>query len=140
MPVSISLLIVSGYVRYITPNDWIIAVDTIYPRLSIIFSLAFIATAMKSVNDILWLSVLDTYIQKTFPRTELGKMLGLSGVLVMKFLAFGPLLAGIIYTNWQGLPLLAITLIFNIVILVILGTKSLEPRVSVDELETEGSL
>ena len=140
MPISIYLLIVSQYVRYIAPIDWVVSVDSIYPGLSVIFSLAFIATAMKSVNDILWATILSSYIQKSMPRSDFGKMLSLTSVLVSMFIAFGPLPAGIIYTNWQGLPLLVITLLINIIILVMLSVKSLNPRVSVEKLEAEDLL
>ena len=137
MPISILLLIISNYIRYVAPNDWIIVIDSIYPGLSVIFSLAFIATAMKSINDILWLSVLGTYILKSLPRRDFGKMLSLTNVLAMMVVTLGPIIAGIIYTNWQGLPLLVITLILNIALLVVLATKSLEPQVSVEELEAD---
>lgn len=137
MPISIYLLIVSQYVRYVAPIEWVFALDSVFPGLSVIFSLAFIATAMKSVNDILWFSVLGTYIQKSLPRPDLGKMLSLTNVLVLMFVAFGPIPAGFIYTNWQGLPLLVITLLVNIVLLFVLAMKSLEPQVSVEDLENE---
>jgi hypothetical protein len=140
MPISIYLLIVSQYVRYIGPTEWIVALDSIYPGLSVILSLAFIATAMKSVNDILWATVLASYIQRFLPRSDFGKMLGLTNVFVSLFITLGPIPAGIIYTNWLGLPLLLITLMFNISILVLLAVKSLEPKVSLEELEAEGNL
>ncbi|MGY5874405.1 MAG: MFS transporter [Candidatus Thorarchaeota archaeon] len=138
MPISIYLLIVSQNVRYIAPIDWILALDSIYPGLSVICSLAFIATAMKAVNDILWATILASYIQRSLPRSDFGKMLSLSSVLVSVFVALGPIPAGIIYTNWQGLPLLVIIMIINFVILIILAVKSLEPQMSVEDLEAEG--
>ncbi|MGY5854310.1 MAG: MFS transporter [Candidatus Thorarchaeota archaeon] len=140
MPISIYLLILSQYIRYIAPITWVDSLNSIYPGLSVMLSLAFIATAIKSVNDILWATILASYIQRSMPRSDFGKMLSLSSVLVSVFVAFGPIPAGIIYTNWQGLPLLVIIMIINIVILVILAVKSLEPRMSVEELEAEGLL
>ncbi len=136
MPVSIFLLILSQNIRYIAPTTWVNSLNSIYPGLSVVFSLAFIATAIKSVNDILWAMILSSYIQRSMPRSDFGKMLALSSVLVSIFVALGPIPAGIIYTNWQGLPLLVIILILNAVLLCILATKSLDPRMSIEELHS----
>jgi hypothetical protein len=53
----------------------------------------------------------------------------------MAFLTVGPIPAGIIYTTFQGVPLLMTTLILNILILIVLAVKSIEPRIGVAELE-----
>ncbi len=135
MPIAVALLVIAQYVPYISPAGWNEAVDSVYPGLSVIFSLAFIGTAMKSINDVLWFSVLGTYILKSLPRQDLGKMLSLTMVLVMIFVTLGPLPAGLIYDAFQGLPLLYSVIVINIVILIILITKSIEPRIDVIELE-----
>ncbi|MHA2425042.1 MAG: MFS transporter, partial [Candidatus Thorarchaeota archaeon] len=135
MPVSISLLIVARFVPNYTPDSWLLAIDQVYPGLSVIFTLAFLATAMKSINDTLWWSVLGTYIQKSLPRQDLGKLFSLTAVIILAVVSLGPIPAGIIYTNWQGLPLLFITLIINIFIFILLLVRSFEPRISVEELE-----
>jgi MFS family permease len=140
MPLAISMLIVAQYVPYIAPPDWINALDTLYPGLSVVLSLAFIATAIKSINDVLWMLVINTYIQKSLPRKDLGKMLSLTTVFVLSFVALGPIPAGIIYELFQGLPLLYMALGLNIVILIVLLTKSIEPKVSVEELEAPPDL
>ncbi|MFW9793671.1 MAG: MFS transporter [Candidatus Thorarchaeota archaeon] len=140
MPISVLLLIASQHIRYIAPSNWISAADAIYPGFSVIFSLAFIATAMKSVNDVLWYSILNTYILKSIPKSDFGKMFTYTRILPMVFLAIGPFIAGIIYTNWQGFPLLVITVLLNVILLVVLAVNRLEPRVSIEELETELSL
>jgi hypothetical protein len=137
MPVSISLLIVARFVPNYTPDSWLLAIDQVYPGLSVIFTLAFLATAMKSINDTLWWSVLGTYIQKSLPRQDLGKLFSLTAVIILAVVSLGPIPAGIIYTNWQGLPLLFITLIINIFIFILLLVRSFEPRISVEELEKE---
>ncbi len=137
MPVAIFLLLLAQEIPYIAPPEWLTAADAAAPGLSIIFSLAFIATAIKQINDILWYTVLGTYILKSLPRPDLGKMLSLTMVIVMAFLTIGPIPAGFIYTHWQGVPLLMTTLFLNIVILILLMAKSIEPRVSVEELENE---
>ncbi|MFW9920494.1 MAG: MFS transporter [Candidatus Thorarchaeota archaeon] len=135
MPIAIALLIIAQYIPYISPAGWNEAVDAVYPGLSVIFSLAFIGTAMKSINDVLWFSVLGTYILKSLPRQDLGKMLSLTMVIVMIFVTLGPIPAGIIYDLFQGLPLLYSVIAINLVILIILITKSIEPRIDVIELE-----
>ncbi|MBD3406255.1 MAG: MFS transporter [Candidatus Lokiarchaeota archaeon] len=137
MPFAVFLLVIAQTVPYIAPIEWLQAADQIYPGFRVIFSLAFLATAIKRTNDILWFSVLGTYILKSLPRPDLGKMLSLTQVIVLAFISFGPIPAGYIYTLWEGLPLLYVVIILNIFILGILITKSIEPRVSVEELERE---
>jgi MFS family permease len=135
MPIAIALLILAQYIPYISPAGWNEAVDSVFPGLSVIFSLAFIGTAMKAINDVLWFSVLSTYILKSLPRQDLGKMLSLTMVMVMIFVTIGPIPAGLIYDAFQGLPLLYTVIGLNILILILLITKSIEPRVDVLELE-----
>jgi len=137
MPIAIGLLIVAQHVPYIAPVSWLAVADSIYPGLSVLFSLAFIATAIKSINDVLWMSVINTYIQKSLPRQDLGKMLSLTAVFVLSIVTFGQIPAGVIYELFQGIPLLIMALGLNFVILYILAAKSIEPRVSVEELEEE---
>ena len=135
MPLAVSLLIMAQWVTYIAPLEWRESLDSVYPGLSVIFSLAFIATAMKSINDVLWLSVINTYIQKSLPRRDLGKMLALTTFFILLLATIGPTPAGLIYELYEGLPLLLIALALNIVILTILVTKDIEPRLSEVELE-----
>ena len=139
MPLAVGLLILAQQIPYIAPVEWVNSVDSVYPGLSVIFSLAFIATALKAINDTLWFAILGTYILKSLPRPDLGKMLSLTMVVVMFFISFGPIPAGIIYELWQGLPLLYIVVILNVFILIVLITKSIEPRVDVEELERESN-
>lgn len=137
MPLSISLLIVARFIPYFTPIEWVNILNGMVPGLGVVLTLAFLATAMKSINDTLWYSVLNTYIQKSLPRQDLGKLFSLTNVLVLAFVALGPIPAGWIYSIWQGLPLLLITLFINIVILIVLLVRSIEPRIGVEELEEE---
>lgn len=137
MPVAIGLLIVAQNVPYIVPASWLAVADSIYPGLSVLFSLAFIATAIKSINDVLWMSVINTYIQKSLPRQDLGKMLSLTAVFVLSIVTVGQIPAGVIYELFRGIPLLSMALGLNFVILYILATRSIEPKVSVEELEEE---
>jgi MFS family permease len=137
MPIAMSLLLVAQNVKYIAPESWVMALDSIYPGLGVIVSLAFIATAMKTTNDNLWGTTMGAYIQKSLPRADLGKMLGLSTLLILIVGTFAPIFSGFIYTYYEGVPLIFGALILNIVILGILATKSIEPRVNIEELESE---
>jgi MFS family permease len=135
MPLAIFLLIVAQNVQYIAPQSWVDALNGFFPGLGVLFSLAFIGTAIKSINDVLWMSVINTYIQKSLPRQELGKMLGLTTFFVLLTGTFAPILSGYIYEFYQGVPLLFMALALNIVILIILGTRSIEPNIEVEEIE-----
>ncbi len=137
MPLALSLLLIAQYVKYIAPEEWAVALDAIYPGLGVILSLAFIATAMKTTNDNLWWTTMSAYIQKSLPRADLGKMLGFSTLLVLIIGTVAPIFSGFIYTYYQGVPLIVGAIILNFVILAILITKNIEPRVDIDKLEEE---
>ncbi|MFW9953053.1 MAG: MFS transporter [Candidatus Thorarchaeota archaeon] len=137
MPLALSLLLVAQYVKFIAPEEWIFALDSFYPGLGVILSLAFIATAMKTTNDNLWGTTINAYIQKSLPRADLGKTLGFSTLLVLVIGTVAPIFSGLIYTYYQGVPLILGAIVLNFIILVILATKNIEPRVSVEELEVE---
>ncbi|MDH4212657.1 MAG: MFS transporter [Candidatus Thorarchaeota archaeon] len=137
MPLALGLLIIAQYVKYVAPVEWVATLDSIYPGLGVILSLAFIATAMKSTNDNLWATTMGAYIQKSLPRADLGKMLGLSTLLVLLVGTIAPIFSGFIYTYYEGIPLILGAIILNFVILGILATKSIEPRVNIEELEAE---
>ena len=137
MPIALSLLIIAQYIPYIAPESWITFLDSAYPGLGVILSLAFIATAIKTTNDTLWGSVLDSYIQKSLPKADIGKMLGLSALMVLLVGIISPIFSGFIYSLYEGVPLIIGAIILNIVILIILITKSIEPRVDVIELEKD---
>ena len=137
MPLALGLLIIAQYVKYVAPVEWVATLDSIYPGLGVILSLAFIATAMKSTNDNLWATTMSAYIQKSLPRADLGKMLGLSTLLVLLVGTIAPIFSGFIYTYYEGIPLILGAIILNFIILGILATKSIEPRVNIEELEAE---
>jgi hypothetical protein len=137
MPISLTLLLVAQYIPFIAPQSWVDFLDGVYPGLGVILSLAFIATAIKTTNDSLWRTVLDSYIQKSLPKADIGKILGLSTLMVLLVGIISPIFSGFIYSIYEGVPLIVGAIILNIVILFILVTKSIEPRVDVLELEAE---
>ena len=120
--------------QFIADQPWLDFLDSLYPGLSVILSLAFIATAIKTTNDSLWRMVLDSYIQKSLPKADIGKILGLSGLMVLLVGIISPIFSGFIYSLYEGVPLLIGAVILNIIILIILIAKSIEPRVDVLEL------
>ncbi|MFW9860681.1 MAG: MFS transporter [Candidatus Thorarchaeota archaeon] len=140
MPIAVGLLVLAVQVPYIAPIEWLVAADNVFPGLRVVFSLAFIATALKTINDTLWFSILGTYILKSLPRPDLGKMLSLTMVVVFLFISVGPIPAGFIYDAFQGLPLLLSVIAINVCILIVLITRSIEPRIDVEELEREHDL
>jgi hypothetical protein len=137
MPIALTLLIVAKYIPYVAPDSWVTFLDTVYPGLGVILSLAFIATAIKTTNDNLWRTVLDSYVQKSLPKADIGKMLGLSALMVQLVGIISPIFSGIIYSLYEGVPLIIGAIILNIIIIIILKTKSIEPRVDVLALEEE---
>ncbi len=137
MPIALSLLIIAQYIPYIAPESWVTFLDSVYPGLGVILSLAFIATAIKTTNDSLWQTVLDSYVQKSLPKADIGKMLGLSALMVLLVGIISPIFSGFIYSLYEGVPLIIGAIVLNIVILIVLITKSIEPRVDVLELEKE---
>ena len=137
MPIALTLLILAQYIPFIAPLEWVDILDIVYPGLGVILSLAFIATAIKTTNDNLWGTVMGAYIQKSLPKADIGKMIGVSALLVLLVGSITPIFSGYIYTLFEGVPLIIGAIILNIVILVILVTKSIEPRVDVLELEAE---
>ena len=137
MPIALTLLILAQYIPFIAPLEWVDILDIVYPGLGVILSLAFIATAIKTTNDNLWGTVMGAYIQKSLPKADIGKMIGVSALLVLLVGTITPIFSGYIYTLFEGVPLIIGAIILNIVILVILVTKSIEPRVDVLELEAE---
>ena len=58
-------------------------------------------------------------------------------IFVMVVGIVAPIFSGIIYTYFQGVPLIVGAIILNIVILIILATKDIDPKVDIDELEKE---
>lgn len=137
MPIALILLIVAQYVPFIAPLEWVDFLDAVYPGLGVVLSLAFIATAIKTTNDNLWQTVLGAYIQKSLPKADLGKMLGLSTLLVLIVGTISPIFSGYIYSLYEGVPLIICAIFLNLIILAILATKSIEPRVDVLQLEAE---
>jgi len=137
MPIALSLLILAQYVPFIAPESWVTFLDSLYPGLGVILSLAFIATAIKTTNDSLWQTVLDSYIQKSLPKADIGKMLGLSALMVLLVGIISPIFSGFIYSFYGGVPLIIGAIVLNVVILIILIAKSIEPRIDVLELEKE---
>ncbi len=128
MPITLVLLILAPLFPYWLPAAIAAPLIATYPILEPLLSTAFLAIAMKNINDILWWTLILTYLRKAMPRSETAKMLSIFFIVV--FLAFlvTPIPSGIIYTIYGALPLLSISLVINLIILGILVIANVEPK------------
>jgi len=99
-----------------------------YPILGPLLSTAFIATAFKRINDILWWTLILTFLRRVIPRTETAKMLSIFMIIVTISSVVTPIPAGIVYTISGAVPVLLVTLIFNLAILAILVLGNIQPK------------
>jgi hypothetical protein len=91
-------------------------------------STAFIALAMKNINDILWWTLILTYLRKAMPRSETSKMLSIFFIVVFFAFLITPIPSGVVYTLFGAVPLLVLTLGINLIILGILVFANVEPK------------
>lgn len=101
---------------------------TAYPILGPLLSTAFIATACKRINDILWWTLILTFLRRVIPRTDTAKMISILMIIVMISSVVTPIPAGIVYTVSGAVPVLLVTLILNLAILAILVLGNIQPK------------
>ncbi len=128
MPVSIALLLLAPIFPFWLPLGVTTSLISTFPILEPILSTAFLAIAMKHINDILWWTLILTYLRKAMPRSETAKMLSIFFIVVMIANIFTPIPAGFIYTFYGAIPLLIVTLCLNLLIVLILVAGNIEPR------------
>jgi MFS family permease len=133
MPITLVLLILAPIFPYWLPIQVVESLIIAYPILEPLLSTAFIAIAMKQINDILWWTLILTYLRKAIPRSETAKMLSIFFIIVMVAFVITPIPSGILYTYYGALPLLALTLGINFIILGILVFGNIEPKPIPDE-------
>jgi MFS family permease len=109
------------------------ALVTAYPILGPLLSTAFIATACKRINDILWWTLILTFLRRVIPRTETAKMISILMIIVMITSVIPPIPAGIVYTVFGAVPVLVVTLILNFIILAILALGNIQPKSNADD-------
>ena len=128
MPITLILLILAPLFPYWLPPTIVAQLVSIYPILEPLVSTAFIAIAMKNINDILWWTLILTYLRKALPRSETAKMLSIFFIVVFFAFLVTPIPSGILYTFFGALPVLVVALILNFIILAILVLANVEPR------------
>ncbi len=136
MPITLVLLILAPLFPFWLPIIIAAPLISTYPILEPLFSTAFLALAMKNINDILWWTLILTYLRKAMPRSETAKMISIFFIVI--FLAFlvTPIPSGIIYTIYGALPILGLSLLFNFIILGILVFGKVEPKPIPEEYQS----
>ncbi len=135
MPITLILLILAPLFPVWLPPAIAVQLISTYPILEPLMSTAFLALAMKNINDILWWTLILTYLRKALPRSETAKMLSIFFIVVFFAFLITPIPSGIIYTLFGALPLLVVSLIINFIILGILILANVEPKAIPDEYE-----
>ncbi len=133
MPITLILLILTPIFPYWLPIPWIASLITTYPVIEPLASTAFLAIAMKNINDILWWTLILTYLRKALPRSETAKMLSIFFIVVFIAFLVTPIPSGIIYTLFGAIPVLLVALILNLAIVCILILRNVEPKPIPDE-------
>jgi MFS family permease len=128
MPVTLALLLLAPIFPYWLPPAVVASIIATFPILEPLMSTAFIALAMKNINDILWWTLILTYLRKAMPRSETAKMLSIFFIVVFFAFLITPIPSGVIYTLYGAIPLLVLTLSINILILGVLAFANVEPR------------
>jgi MFS family permease len=128
MPITLVLLIIAPVFPLWLPVTLTTPLIASFPFLQPLLSTAFIGLAMKNINDILWWTLILTYLRKAMPRSETGKMLSIFFIVVFFAFLITPIPSGIIYTLYGATPLLIISLFVNFIIIGILIFANVEPR------------
>lgn len=128
MPITLLLLIIAPIFPYWLPIDIVNTLITSVPILEPILSTAFIAVAMKNINDILWWTLILTYLRKAIPRSETAKMLSIIFIVTSLAFLITPIPSGIVYTFFGAIPVLVVALILNLGILSILAFGNIEAK------------
>jgi MFS family permease len=133
MPITLILLILAPLFPYWLPIPIVESLIASFPIVEPLMSTAFLAIAMKNINDILWWTLILTYLRKALPRSETAKMLSIFFIVVFLANLITPIPSGFIYTLFGALPVLSIALILNLVILAFLLLANVEPKQIPDE-------
>ncbi len=128
MPICITLLIITPLFPYWLPIDIVNILVSISPLFNPLTRTPFIAIAFKRINDILWRTLILTYLRKAIPRSETAKMLSIFFIVIMLANLITPIPAAIAYTLFGAIPVLFITLGLNFVIMAILLLGNIEPK------------
>ncbi|MFX1563933.1 MAG: MFS transporter [Promethearchaeota archaeon] len=128
MPICLILLIIAPMIPYWLPSSIVLSILATFPFLQPLLTTAFLAMAMKYINDILWMTLILTYLRRALPRTETAKMLSIFMIVIMLAFIITPIPAGILYTFFGAIPILYIALAINLLILAIMSVRNIEPK------------
>ncbi|MHA2379057.1 MAG: MFS transporter [Candidatus Thorarchaeota archaeon] len=117
MPVCVGLLIIAQDFPLWVPESIALAADSLVAGLGLVFTTPFLAIVTKTINDSLWALVLMTLIQKSMPRTDTAKVLGIFWTTVYITSAPGPFIAGLIFQFLGPTSMFVMILIANLLIL-----------------------
>jgi predicted MFS family arabinose efflux permease len=134
MPLCLVLLLIAPLVPSWLPFPSLTApLVTAYPILGPLLSTAFVATACKRINDILWWTLILTFLRRVIPRTETAKMISIFMIIVMISSLATPIPASIVYTLFGAVPVLVVTLVLNLAIFGILVVGNIQPKPNADK-------
>lgn len=128
MPICLVLLLIAPLVPFWLPVQVVVSLTTAFPILAPIMTTAFLATACKRINDILWWTLIFTYLRRAIPRSETAKMISIFMIILMIAGVVTPLPAAIVYSFLGAVPVLLVTLVLNLVILGVLVFANIEPK------------
>ncbi|MFW9962434.1 MAG: MFS transporter [Candidatus Sifarchaeia archaeon] len=117
MPICALLLLIAPYFPYWAPLVLINYADSLFAGLGAIFSTAFLAIVLKSVNDAVWYLLLLTIIQKNLPRQDTAKILSVFWFIVYLLSSIGPSIGGIVFEYFYPGNLFVVVLLLNLIIL-----------------------
>ena len=117
MPICVGLLIIAQDVQYWVPESIYYAADSIIGGLGLVFTTPFLAIVIKAINDSLWALVLMTLIQKSMPRTDTAKILGIFWTVVYIVTSPGYFFGGLIFEFLGPSNMFVVIMIANLLIL-----------------------
>jgi len=125
MPICAGLLLVAPILPQWAP-DWLIGeAEASMEGLGVIFTTPFLAIVIKTVNDVLWYTILLTLIRKRIPRKDTAKILAMFWAVVYLCQSIGPLIGGIIFTYFEQSYLFVVVFGLNFLILGALAKNGL---------------
>ena len=83
---------------------------------------------MKNINDILWWTLILTYLRSSLPRSETAKMLSIFFIITSLSFVATQVPAAFLYTYFGAIPVLLLALGVNLVIVSILIIGNIEPK------------
>ncbi|MFX1602788.1 MAG: MFS transporter [Promethearchaeota archaeon] len=142
MPICAGLLIIAQNVEYWVPESLYFAAESIAAGLGLIFTTPFLAIVIKAINDSLWALVLMTLIQKSMPRTDTAKVLGIFWTVVYIVTSPGYFAGGMIFEFLGPSNMFVVIMIANLLILggiARYGFRSKEPQTLTERIDVLGS-